>query len=67
SDDLDRERLADPDRASPADGVRTGTGNALDNGGPTLQEMLDRSKSKSKSEAGRPQPAKTPAPRESDG
>jgi len=63
SDDLDRERLADPDRASPADGVRTGTGNALDNGGPTLQEMLDRSKS----EAGRPQPAKTPGPREIDG
>ena len=67
SDDLDRERLADPDRGSPADELRTGSGNALDNGGPTLQEMLDRSKSKSKSEAGRPQPAKAPDSRESDG
>ncbi|MAH64785.1 MAG: hypothetical protein CMJ27_14465 [Phycisphaerae bacterium] len=63
SDDLDRERLADPDRESPADGLRTGTGNALDNGGPTLEETLDRLTPA----AGRPQPPNTSGTRENDG
>ena len=61
--DLDREALAAPSRESPLKGLRTGAGDDLDDGGSTLREILDESRS----EVERSGPAVTPGKPGGDG
>ena len=67
TDDFDRERLEEPAKIDPLNGLPSGEGNVLEDGRPTLQDLINENRRRSKKSDQEADPQATPSPAVSGG